>query len=75
MQSRGQMSKMEISGCSDDQASLGRAGLVSGLNSASFAVRGTFVYTPWDTSPTSSVEFVIQLSEFVSTVTFSFILL
>lgn len=46
MQSKGQMSKMEISGCSDDQASMGRAGLVSGVNSASFAVRGGPLCTP-----------------------------
>lgn len=56
----------EISGRPDDHADFGRAGLLSGLNSASFEVRGTFLHTPRNTCSTSYLEFVIQDSEFLS---------
>lgn len=72
MQNKGQMSKMGEQWMPDDQANFGRAELVSGLSSASFEVRGTFLHTQRNISPASYLEFVIQVSEFVFRVTFSF---
>lgn len=47
---------------------------MSGLSTAPFEARGTFLHIPRDTSPASYLEFVIQVSGFLFRVTFSFTL-